>query len=454
VTDLGASVAPRPAPATVLPPAAAEAGRLRRFSALALLAVAVPLAGWMVGAAVGQPGLYNDFHSYWYAGRLLAAGGSPYDLAALRDLAARSGDTFMVGTGFSYPLPFAFVMLPLAALPFGSAIVIFNAISLAAFGAAVALWLVHVHPLASPRSLGIAALLAGAFPPVTGSVLNGQVNLLVVGALAMGALAVLRPATRAWLGATTIGLAAIVKLVPGAVVLPLWLAGRRSAVGGILAGAGIPLLLASILRPRAALESDALAALFAPDPFVTNQSVNGFVGRLVLSTDRMTALAPAAFDPLPVAVVMTVALAGLTIGLIWRCRGRLADRPGLAVAFALVLVGATAGAPKTSFWNEVLVLPAVGLLLAVAAPRLTWAELAPVERRLLAAWWLSCLTQPIVWLSLPRQPGPENAVIVLLGSLALYGSLALWWLLARRLLRPAQSAVAQPRVVTAGPVRS
>jgi hypothetical protein len=454
LTDVGASGAPRPASATVQPPAASDAGRFRQLSTLALLAVAVPLAGWIAGAVIGPAGLYNDFHSYWYAGRLLAAGGSPYDLGALRDLAAREGDTFMVGTGFSYPLPFAFAMLPFAALPFGSAVAIFNAISLAVFGLAVALWLVQVHPFASRRSLGIAALLAGAFPPVTGSVLNGQVNLLVVGALAMGALAMLRPGARSWLGASTIGLAAIVKLVPGAVVLPLWLSGRRWAVAGILAGAGIPMLLASVLRPRAALESDALTALFAPDPFVTNQSVNGFVGRLVLSTDRMTALAPATFDPLPLAIALTVALAGLTIGLVWRCRGRLADQPGLAVAFALVLVGATAGAPKASFWNESLVLPAVGLLLAVAAPRLTWAELAPVERWLLAAWWLSCLVQPVVWLFGRHEPGLENAAIVLLGSLALYGSLALWWLLARRLLRLERSEAARPLVVTAGPVRS
>ena len=47
-----------------------------------------------------------------------------------------------------------------------------------------------------------------------------------------------------------------------------------------------------------ALDSGKLVALFSPDPYFTNQSLNGFVSRLVESTDRMTALAPGAFDDL------------------------------------------------------------------------------------------------------------------------------------------------------------
>ena len=65
----------------------------------------------------------GDRGSYWHPGRLLADGASPYDLDALRLLATWDGDVFMVGTGYSYPLPFALAMVPLAGLPFAVALV-------------------------------------------------------------------------------------------------------------------------------------------------------------------------------------------------------------------------------------------------------------------------------------------------------------------------------------------
>src|SRR3972149_5505452 len=151
----------------------------RATAQLALLAVVVPVAVWLNAAALAPSLLYNDFHSYWYAGRLLAQGGSPYDLDALRALAAQEGDVFFVGTGFSYPLPFAMAMVPLSTLPFNVAVALFNAISLAVFAAAVAVWLHRYHATASTARLRVATVLAGAVPPPGGSVLNGPGDLLV-----------------------------------------------------------------------------------------------------------------------------------------------------------------------------------------------------------------------------------------------------------------------------------
>lgn len=406
-----------------------------RFISLALLAIVAPLACWVVVAAAGHSFLYNDFHDYWFAGRLLAAGHSPYDLGALRALAMSEGDVFLLGTGFSYPLPFAFAMIPFGALPFDVAVTCFNALSLAAFGAAVAAWLVQLHPAAEPKRLRAVALLAGALPPVIGSVLVGQVNLLIVGLLALGVFTILRPTKRALSGGVAIGLAAVVKLVPAVVLAPLWLAGRRSAVAGVVLGAGAPIAAAAILRPDAILSGDPRYGLFSADAFFTNQSINGFVSRLVISTDRMGALAPGAFDALPVVVALTAALAAATLAILWRSRGRLGDPEQLAIAVAFVLVGATAGAPKTSFWNEALALPAAGLLLAVAAPRLTLGELGPADRFLFVAFVACLCLQPADWLVTPTPAGPAGPVTVALASLGLYGSLALWLLLGRTLVR-------------------
>jgi hypothetical protein len=405
---------------------------------LALLAGAIPAAAWLVAHALDPAVLANDFHSYWYAGRLLAEGASPYDLDALRTLAQQQGDVFTVGTGYSYPLPFALAMVPLSALPFDVAVGVFTVVSIAAFSAAVAGWLGRFHALAPPERLRLAALAAGASPPVCGSVLNGQVNLLVLAALALGSALVLdRTAARSAIGGIAIGLAAVVKLAPAVLLAPLWLAGRRrAAAAGLAAGLLVPLALSALALPGVAPDSAKLTLLFQPDPYVTNQSINGFVSRLVEGSDRMTALAAGAFEPAPAAAILTLGLAVATGIVLWGARRRLAADGSLALGLAFVLVGATAGAPKTSFWNVALVIVAVALFLAVAAPDLDLRRLDRVERRLLVAWWSTALLQPLVWTVPPQPAGPAAALVVVCGSLSLYGTLGLWWLLFRRLAGP------------------
>ena len=412
---------------------------------LAILAAAPPLVAWLIAAAVELPDRFNDFHSYWYAGRLLAEGASPYDLEALRDLAARYGADFVVGTGYSYPLPFALAVQPLSVLPFDAALVVFNGLSIAVFAAAVAAWLRRFHAAAPPVRVRVVALACGAWPPVIGSVVNGQANLVVLAAVAAGAALALEPSrARSAVGGVAIGLAAVVKLVPGVIAVPLWLAGnRRIAVAGVALGLLAPLGLATLAEPVTSLETGRLAALFRPDPFVTNQSVNGFVSRLVEGSDRMTALAPGAFDPAPLSAALTLGLAVATFAVLWRSRTCLASPDGLAAGIALALVAATAGAPKTSFWNAALVLVAAGLLLAWVAPGLAPSGLDRWERRLFVAWWGSAFVQPVFWTIAPLPAGPTAALVVLLGSLALYGTLALWVLLGRRLRRLARIAEAR-----------
>jgi hypothetical protein len=89
------------------------------------------------------------------------------------------------------------------------------------------------------------------------------------------------------------------------------------------------------------------------------------------------------------------------------------------------------------------VLVAAGLLLAWVAPGLAPGGLDRWERRLLVAWWGSAFVQPVVWTIAPLPAGPTAALVVLLGSLALYGTLALWVLLGRRLRRLARIAEAR-----------
>jgi alpha-1,2-mannosyltransferase len=412
------------------------------IATLALAAVAVPLVGWAFWALVLHLGP-NDVHDYWLAGKLILQGQSPYDSAALAELARREGLNLLVGGGYSYPLPFAVAMVPFALLPFAVAVTAFNAISLALFGLTVAAWLRWAHGRASvghPRRLA-AALAAGLYAPVYGTVAMGQANLVLFPLLAGGTVLVLDGATsarRSW-GGVLVGLAAIVKLVPGVWVVPLGLGRRFGAALGIAAGMLGALAAALLFAPWAAAGSSGLASLLDPDAFYTNQSINGFVTRLVVPSDKSVPLWNGGFDPQPVALVATVVFSLLTLAVLWQARGRMLTRRGAALGLGLALVAGMVGAPKESFWNQSIALVAVGLLLAVDAPDLRLGALGRIDLGLLGAWFGSAFVWAAVWAIEPPAPGPLAAVVTLAWSSSLYGLLALWCLFARR-LRPGQDS--------------
>lgn len=409
------------------------------------LAAVGPLAAWGMAALAGSSGapVFNDFNSYWLAGRLVAAGQSPYDLAALVAEAERTGRAFVLGTGYSYPPPFAVAMIPLGRLPFDVAVALFLGASVVAFAAAVAAWLRWLPIPEGGRAAGarrfpirwrrLAALGAGCFPPVLGSVAAGQANLLVTAVLAAGVAAMVRhpPGGRPFPGGALAGLAAVVKVVPAVLVVPLVLGGRwRDAAALALAVAGA-LLAASLLAPWATGGGESLLALLEPDPYFTNVSINGFVSRLVRSTDMFPAVLPGAFDPALVACVLTAALALATLAVLWAARRRLRTTGGLATGLALALLAAIAGAPKDSLWNATPALLAGALLLVPRGPE--GGEPIP-DRALVAAFIAGPLVQVAAWAAAPSAPaGPPAAVLNLAGSAALLGLLALWWYAARRL---------------------
>jgi alpha-1,2-mannosyltransferase len=420
-----------------------ERDRRRAFEAarLALVAIVPPLLGWILWTFALRLGA-NDFHDYWLAGRLVLDGRSPYDITALRDLAAQQHLSFEVGGGYSYPLPFALAMVPLAALPFEVALVIFNAASLVAFGLTVAAWIVWDHagaddPADGRRRLAL-ALGAGLYPPVYGTVVNGQANLIVLPLLALGAVLALdgAGARRRAAGGLLLGLAAVVKLVPAVLVVPLALARRFGAAAGLVAGGVGALALAVAVAPWAAAGSGGLASNLDPDSYYTNQSINGFVTRLVEPTSRTSALFPQAFDPRPAMIVLTAILAAATAVVLWRYRSTLATRRGAALGLGLAVVAGVAGAPKDSFWNESLCLVAVGLLIAVDAPDLTLSRFGRVDGGLLAAWFGGAVVWAAVWAVEPARGGVFAAPVNLLWSASLFGLLALWLLFARRIRRP------------------
>ena len=402
----------------------------------------MPLGIWITFIALGRAPAFNDFHSYWLAGRLLLNGQSPYDLEAMRALGKAEGLQFVLGTGYSYPLPFAFLMIPFALLPFMPAVLLFNAIALVGFGWLVAWWLTRHHPGASPRRLVAAAALAGLFPPVYGTIDNGQANLVVLLPLALGLARIVNDRRRDQVGGALLGLAAVVKIVPAAVVVPLLIARRWSASVALVGAAIGTIMIAGILAP-AAQGAGWLSRLIEPDPYFTNQSLNGFVSRLVLESGRTLPLAMKAFDPSPVATAAALTLGLVTLLVLVQSLRISSAFPTLALGLALALVAATIGAPKNSFWNQALAMPALGLLLAVEAPDLRLGRFDSLDRFLLLVFWVGSAIEFVIWIEPLPKVGPISVVTTLAQSAALYGMLALWALLVRR-LRMATSEGSRP----------
>jgi glycosyl transferase family 87 len=412
------------------------------FVRLALLAMLAPVIGLAIAVLAGDPGIFNDYNSYWLAGRIVARGGNPYDLQEMTRLADLEGRSFVLGGGYSYPLPFALFMIPLSALPFELSASLFSALSLVVFGTAVAMVLNRSRgPLGrNGRGRWLAALVAGAYIPVNGSFVNGQANLLVFGLLA-SAFVLLDPggarprSPGQVVGGLALGLAAIVKLVPATLLLPLILARRWTAVLSLLITAGGSLLLAGSATPVGLRGISGLAALFDPDSYATNQSLNGCVTRLLCGNNQAAAVIDSAMPPQLVVAVLTGLLALGTVLVLWRARSHLLEPGSLALGLAFALVAASAGAPKNSLWNHTPAL--LGAWVVLGHPRIvtTAGTLGRIDGLLLTLWLVGALIQPLISQLPAPTEGPLAGLYTVLTSSALYGLLALWLLLARRITR-------------------
>ena len=418
-------------------PATRPSGWSRReFAALAAVAIAVPLAWWIGSTAMGRGNGFNDFHDFWLAARLITMGDSPYDKHALAALANAQGLHFVVGTGYSYPLPFAVAMIPFAALPFTVAVLAFNALGLLLFGLTVAAWICWAHGSQvglTRRRVALAAA-AGLYPSVYGTIANGQAGLVLMPLLGLGAMAILDGGRRRGiLGGLAVGLAAIVKLTPGAMAVPLALGRRWAAAGALAVGAAGSLALATVLAPWAGEGSGGLTALLEPDSYFTNQSINGFVSRLVLPSERTVPLWNRAFDPRLPMLILTGLFGLATLWILWQSRVGLRGRRGLALGLGIALVAGLIGAPKGTYWNQVMVLVPAGLLIAVEVPDLRFGRLPRLDLVLLACWIVGTSVQTLLWMYPPSKWVAFAPLVTILTSSSVFGLLALWLVLARRL---------------------
>jgi hypothetical protein len=308
---------------------------------------------FIAGAGL-SPTLGYDFGFYWKAAWQLLDGQSIYSATQLTTQYAPQGQD-----GFLYPPPFAVFVIPFAALSSTS--------SSPGYWAWIALGLViagaTIHAIWRAERLGARfevlrgagwLLLVAAFlalPPVLTELINGNVHLLLFGLLGVGWLGVRRGDARGdAIGGAAVGLATLVKVFPGVVILWFALTRRWRAVGWALVAALVASLVTlPVVGIQAWLDYPAvLLHMDAPiDP--------------TWSVAPTTWLSSALGFQLARAVVTVVGL-----GLVVAAARRVDARSGYAIA---VLVGLLI---TPILWSHYLAIVALPLLLALAGDVPLW----------------------------------------------------------------------------------
>ena len=194
-------------------------------------------------ALTGEIQWGSDFSFYWTAARNLIEGEPIYSAAQLAGPYAPQGQD-----GFLYPPPLAAAMTPLATLfptDYRAANWVWAAIGALLLVVSIrSLWsserLGERYPILSGRGKWLLVAAAFAFPPVVGELVMGNVHFLLLGLLTLAWLWIRHgDAAGSWGGGAMIGIAAVIKIFPG--VLLVWaLVARAVRVAiGVLVGAGL-----------------------------------------------------------------------------------------------------------------------------------------------------------------------------------------------------------------------
>jgi hypothetical protein len=337
-----------------------------------------------------------------------------------------------VGAFYVHPPPALLPFLPLGALPYATAVAIWQGVSVALL--AFLAWL--LSPLAAEAGIVLPAPLLFAlllgWPPTLANFQVGQWSVILAVALAAGHRAWERGQRRragiCW------GLAAALKLTPLALLPPALLRDRRAAVGFVAA----LLALVLLVLPVAGLEGwQAFAAAAGPNAagyqtWTHNSlSINGLVARLLEGGAYARPLLVAPLLARGCKLAMLLALGAVAL-LATRRAPRTRDPEGCVLALWYVLV-VVANPLAWSHYALLLLLPA-GLALRAGAAR----HDAPAQA--LAALGVLLISIPQATLDYAAEPLPATPSAGLWLSLPLAGALLIFTSAARG-ARPAGTVV-------------
>jgi Glycosyltransferase family 87 len=346
----------------------------RRFRSLLLAIAGIPILLLYIWQSIVVPiafvGYLGDFkESYLRAAAQLVAGRDPYDLCQTLGCLEPTGQQYVT------PPPVAWLLQPLVGIDshlVAAGTVVFLNASLVIF----LLCMLRALRVVDWQMRALMVLVAIAFEPVNGNIVEGQINLVL---LALSGIWLLGWIAGRWWGGAALGLAVALKLIQAPMGLLLLWARRWSMLGAAVAAG---LAISVIAAPQYLLEYllKVLPAISQGTGFFENHSPGGTIARLF---DPTTFLGPTRGAPL-LARIITLAIAivalAVTFWVLGRPRGDWSGR-------ALEAAAATAVGPLVASysWGTHLVLLLLPMLVLVewGVRRRDWTVLG-----LVAAGWL------------------------------------------------------------------
>jgi hypothetical protein len=384
----------------------------RRFRSLLLAIAGIPILLLYIWQSVVVPIAFGGYlgdlkESYLRAAAQLVAGRDPYDQCLTVPCLEPTGQQYVT------PPPVAWLLQPLVGLDshlVAVGTVLFLNASLVIF----LVCMLRALRVVDWQMRALLVLVAIAFEPVNGNIVEGQINLVL---LALSGIWLMGWIADRWWGGAALGLAVALKLIQAPMgLLLLW--GRRWTMVGaaVLAGLAISLLAA----PQYLLEYlfKVLPAISQGTGFFENHSPGGTIARLF---DPTTFLGPTPGAPLP-ARIITLAIAIAALGVTFWVLGRpRQDWSGRALeAAAAAAVGPLVASYSWGTHLVLLLLPML-VLIAWAVRRRDWTVLG-----LVVAGWL-LIGPGHNWLQTLLVAGYSNLVVLrLMAEFGVVGITSVW----------------------------
>jgi hypothetical protein len=367
--------------------ALARSAAARRLGRMALWAViAAVVAFWVSLAIFAVPSVPNrptDFADY-FGGALALASGRPADMyswPAIQQIMQTHLDCIVPApSSYSYPPLLVILLQPLTGMSCGSALIIWHAVNLLVWIASAGLlaallcrrWPEH-RLLATALALFLSA---ASFHMLFGYFL-GQVHLIVLCLLLLAWW--LEERGRPLSAGAILVVCALIKLFPAVLVGYYVVRGRwRVALGAVLAGIPLTVLMVIAAGPRVVLES--LPYMAEHVRFLSTSPIN----------ESLSAQLPAV-GPALVWVVGAATGAGILLA---RGRGR-TELGYVWIIPALLLIS-----PLVWSFYEIWSLPALVACLGVLSPRRWWAVAGLIVLYLATALPLPLVVRPLATLAL------------------------------------------------------
>jgi Glycosyltransferase family 87 len=350
------------------------------WTRVALLLATVAVAGLYIIIVLALPrhlgtGTLNaDLATFYVAASVAVHHGNPYDYTGTFLPTAHALGVPTTQAHVAPPWLLIF-FLPLLALPFGPAVIVWRVANLLFLAGSVALLARAVRPPLSGRESLLALVFLAAFPPTLYDILLGQVQLPMLFLLAASVLLLQRQQDRA--AGITLALCTLIKLTPGLLLLYLLQARRRVA----LLAACITLLVmgglwAALLGPGSLVYyvTHVLPAA-APDQIYRfgNSSITGFCNKLFSGALWSYSLLHAPALGHAVAIGASLLVLAATIALCHRSRTSVSPRhteqERAHMSLALYVVTALLVAPLTEETYLLLLAVPATILLAAARHR-------------------------------------------------------------------------------------